>query len=290
MAKVDDAVRDLIYYHGKRAAREVLDELPDRVKEMRRELRDLRKTVDVLRDQVDRLMEHRRQQMDVPPAPEEEVENSRVTRRTLKSIRKKFDLAQDELAELLDVSTGTISLWETGESKPQQRNKARIITLREMDKDRVDDILDREDGGGEWDGQMLKKKRKEQGLTQAELAEALDVASNTISGWESDRMAPSGKNMQKLRDILEKSPEEVEEETGATARREFDGERLTEMKNKFDINQGELAELLGVAGGTIWSWETGNSTPSKKNMRKIREVEQKSKEAVQEELEAAEEE
>jgi transcriptional regulator with XRE-family HTH domain len=257
---------------------------------MRRELRDLRKTVDVLRDQVDELMEHRRQQMDVPPASEEEVENSRVTRRTLKSIRKKFDLAQDELAELLDVSTGTISLWETGESKPQDRNKARIITLREMDKDRVDDILDREDDRGEWNGQTLKKKRKERGMTQAELADALDVASNTISGWESDRMAPSAKNMQKLREILEKAPEEVEEETGAAARREFDGERLTEMKKKFDINQGELAELLGVAGGTIWSWETGNSTPSKKNMQKIREVEQKSKKAVQEELEAAEEE
>lgn len=287
MAKVDDAVRSLIYYHGKRAAREVMDDLPDRVKDMRREIRDLRKTVDTLREQVDELEEFRRQHMDIPPAPEEEVENSRVTRRTLRSIRKKFDLSQDELAQLLDVSTGTISLWETGESRPQQRNKARIITLRDMDKSQVDDILDREDSKTEWQGDRLKELRERHGLTQAEMAEELDVSPNTISGWEAGRMAPSRKNVQKLRQLKERAPEKAAEKSREGGGRQFDGERLTELKQELDINQGELAELLDVAGGTVWSWETGNTTPSKKNLQSIRELEKKSREEVHQELQSS---
>ena len=353
MAKVDAAVRDLIYYHGKKAAREVLDNLPDQVKEMRRELRDLRKTVDALREQVEVLEEYRRKQMDVPPAPEEDVESSRVTKRTLTSIRKKFGLAQDELAELLDVAPGTVSQWERGETKPRDRSKARIITLREMGKEKVDRILGREDAEHEWDGNRLRQIREQQGFTQAEMADVLDVSPNTVSGWESGRIQPTGKNRQKIRELeekspggvakqefdgtelrefreqsdlsradvadlldvsyasvqnwesgdtnpqgenlrkirklLDKSPEEMKRQRKETAGREFDGERLTEMKQQFDIRQGELAELLGVTNATVWSWETGRTTPSEKNIERIEKIEGMSEETVKSQLEGSSE-
>jgi len=353
MAKVDDAVRDLIYYHGKRAAREVLDELPERVQDMRRELRDLRKTVRALREQVEVLTKHRRQQMDIPPAPEETVEESRVTRRTLKSIRKKFELSQDELAELLDVAPGTISQWETGQTKPRSNNKARIITLRDMEKSKVDEILGREGGEPEWSGDRLRQLRESQGMTQEEVGELLGVSPNTVSGWESGRTQPSGANLEKIRELEEKSPEALGEavdrrefdgarlrdfreelglsranvaellgvsyasvqnwETGDTkprganlqkidefmqkspdelkeaaeddGGREFDGDRLTELKQKLDLGQGQLADLLGVTNATVWSWETGRTTPSPKNVEKVEKLEQKSVEEVQNELE-----
>ncbi len=354
MAKVDDAVRDLIYYHGKRAASDVLGELPEKVKDLRREVRELRKTVNTLQEQVEVLMEHRRQQMDVPPAPEEEVEGSRVTKRTLKSIRKEFELDQAQLAELLEVSPGTISQWERGETKPRSENKARIITLRGMDKSRVDEILGREDEGQKWQADRLKALRKEKDLTQAEMAELLDVSPNTVSGWEAGRTTPSGDNLQRIKELAETSGAAVREAVGkeqfngsglrqwrenlglsravvadelgvsyasvqnwesgdTTPRGEnrrkveqlmeksadeladagaqeddgggFDGERLTKLKQELDISQGQLAELLDVSNATVWSWETGRTTPSSRNVEKVEELEGSTAEEAHEKLE-----
>jgi len=353
MAKVDKAVRELIYYHGKRAAGEVLGELPEKVKDMRRELRDLRKTVDTLREQVDVLMEHRRQQMDVPPAPEEKAENSRVTKRTLKSIRKNFELDQEQLAYLLDVSPGTISQWERGETKPRSNNKARIVTLREMDKSQVDDILGRENDGPKWQGDSLKALREKMDLTQAEMADLLDVSPNTVSGWEAGRTTPSGgnikrieeladnsdavapqaagekqfdgsrlrkwrenmglgraevadelgvsyasvqnwesgnttprgQNRRKVQELMQKSTEELEELGAEGSSGGFDAERLTALKRELNISQGQLAELLDVSSATVWSWETGRTTPSSRNIEEVEKLEQASAEEVHEKLE-----
>lgn len=48
----------------------------------------------------------------------------------------------------------------------------------------------------------LKKYRQDQGLTQAELAEQLDVSDKTISKWENGETYPSKRNMMRLSDQL----------------------------------------------------------------------------------------
>ena len=273
MAKVDDAVRDLIYYHAKRVAKDVIDELPDRVREMERELRDLQKSISSLREDVDELLEHKRQQMDVPPAPEEKVESSRVTKRTLRSIRKKFNLAQDELARLLEVSPATISQWERGESRPRSNNQARIITLREMEKEQVDEILDREDGRHRA-GQKLKEIRERLNITQTKLAKLLGVSIASVRNWEAGEATPRQKNVERIKE-LEQTPEEsIKEEVGVEESDEFDTSRLAELKNELNLTREQLAELLGVTANTVWNWETGRTTPFPENRKKIRELEQ----------------
>ena len=69
----------------------------------------------------------------------------------------------------------------------------------------------------------------------------------------------------------------------------FDGERLTELKQELNISQGELAALLDVSNATVWSWETGRTTPSPTNVEKVDELEEKSADEVREQLEAMEE-
>ncbi|MEQ9764671.1 helix-turn-helix domain-containing protein [Streptococcus jiangjianxini] len=48
----------------------------------------------------------------------------------------------------------------------------------------------------------LKKYRQDQGLTQAELAEQLDVSDKTISKWENGETYPSKRNMMRISDQL----------------------------------------------------------------------------------------
>ena len=48
----------------------------------------------------------------------------------------------------------------------------------------------------------LKKYRQDNGLTEAELAEQLDVSDKTISKWENGETYPSKRNMMRLSDQL----------------------------------------------------------------------------------------
>ena len=43
----------------------------------------------------------------------------------------------------------------------------------------------------------FKELRKKQGLTQAQLADILDVSVNTVQNWERGRNLPSGENLNK---------------------------------------------------------------------------------------------
>ena len=51
-------------------------------------------------------------------------------------------------------------------------------------------------------GKFIKKKRKEKGLTQSELAEKLDVTDRAISKWENGNCIPDISNIQELCKIL----------------------------------------------------------------------------------------
>ncbi|MGV3028035.1 helix-turn-helix domain-containing protein [Streptococcus hyovaginalis] len=53
----------------------------------------------------------------------------------------------------------------------------------------------------------LKKYRQDNGLTQAELAEQLDVSDKTISKWENGETYPSKRNMMRLANKLDISIE-----------------------------------------------------------------------------------
>ncbi|HAZ10781.1 MAG TPA: hypothetical protein DCY56_06730 [Candidatus Omnitrophica bacterium] len=68
-----------------------------------------------------------------------------------------------------------------------------------------------------WQGERLKVRRKELGLTMAELAARVDVDRPLVSMWESGKSTPSGHFLVLLGIALNKEPKEfyVLEEGGA---------------------------------------------------------------------------
>lgn len=290
MGKVEDALRSLVQYHGRRATRDVMGNLPDQIRQVGREVRDLRVAVEQLQEKVSTLMEAHHEKMDVPPAPPEEVEDARVTSRTLKSIRRRFDLRQDQLAEILDVATPTISLWETGSTKPRSENVARIVTLRQMNKGEVDEILGRRPEEPEIpapEGEEIKDLRARLHLSQSELAELLGVSGGTVAHWETDRSAPGPKNRRALEDLQSRSRAEIDEQLGRTPPeeeeeeqepeqeeepRELSAQEIKDIRSRLELTQAEMGEKLGVTGASVWNWEAGNTSPTRKNRRKLLEL------------------
>jgi transcriptional regulator with XRE-family HTH domain len=47
---------------------------------------------------------------------------------------------------------------------------------------------------------------------------------------------------------------------------------LNKAREQLEMTQKELAEKLGGSPGTVSSWETGKSTPSKKNQENLKET------------------
>lgn len=272
MGKVEDALRDFIQYHSRREARNVFDDTPDRVKELKRDLRDLRRTVEDLEEKVDVLLEAHHARMDIPPAGEEETEEARVTSRTISSIRDRFDLTQDQLADLLDVSSGTITSWENGDTRPRDNNKARIITLREMEKDEVDEILGREEDTIPFDPEELRDFREEKNLTREQLGVLLDVSGSSIYNWERGETEPGSETIETFRELRELDEDRVytklAKETGM-----YSGENLTELREERELSQKELAEKLDVSPGTVSNWEREINSPGRKAIQKFRELE-----------------
>ena len=205
MAKVENVIRDLIRYHGKRAAKEVLGRLPAQLRKARRDIRELDKQVAALKKEVKELGRARRAEPAVAPAPEKEVAGARFSARSLKSMRRRLDLTQKELAKLLDVSGGTINLWETGRTRPRKAKLARIVALRAADRAGVDKLLGRGPSPTPMTSVQIKRLRKKLGLTQAALAKALHVSPASVAAWETGRTVPRRPHQQALSELKQKA-------------------------------------------------------------------------------------
>lgn len=49
-------------------------------------------------------------------------------------------------------------------------------------------------------------------------------------------------------------------------------ELIRTARERAELNQSELAKRLGIAAQSVQQWEDGKTSPSRKNMRKLKEV------------------
>jgi DNA-binding transcriptional regulator YiaG len=234
------------------------------------ELKDLQNTVNNLEQKVDQLLDQGKQDEDVQASSkqgtaeaEEETKKKRVTKRTIKSIRDRFDLTQKQLADLLEVSSVTISSWESGNSKPQKRNKEKIIELRETSRSDVEDML-----GGDPDEDEtspdIRAIRDEHGFTQKEFAKKLDVSPATVSNWEQGETNPQPDTVEQIKTL------DVEE---GDTEDPFTGDDIKQLRDEKGFSQSELADKLGVSAGTVSNWERGESSPGPDTIERIQNIE-----------------
>ncbi|MHC5033960.1 MAG: helix-turn-helix domain-containing protein [Planctomycetota bacterium] len=279
MGKVEDALRDFIQYHSKRAAGELLGDTPAELRRTQREIRALRRTVDKLAAELAALVEARQREMPVPPAPEEQTAEMRFTRRTLPSLRRRLGLTQQELSRLLQVSPVTVTAWESGRSRPRKANLAQIVTLRKMDRSQIDQALQRESVPAPVGPQQLKRLRRKFSLTQANLAALLGVSTASVASWEAGRTAPGKESRRLIAGLRDFSPRQIQERLGgpAAARARAPGRRESRLsparvraiRRKAGLSQREMAKRLRVSVNSVSNWETGRSTPRGRNVQKI---------------------
>ena len=278
MGKVEDALRDLIQYHSKHAAVEVVGDMPSQLRSARKGLRALQRAVEKLSADVRLLLEVRQREMAVPPAAEEQMKKVRFTKRTLKALRQKFDLTQEELAKLLEVSPVTVTAWETSKSRPRASNLAQIVTLRGMDQAAVDRGLERKPAPGPVKPAQIKRLRRKLGLTQADTARLLDVSGAAVTSWETGKTAPSRENRIALAALRGQSREEADRKLGRQAAAGGPGgpsgadmppANVKAIRTALGLSQKELADKLGVSANSVSNWETGRSRPRRSTVRKL---------------------
>lgn len=86
---------------------------------------------------------------------------------------------------------------------------------------------------------MLRELRKSKGITQAKMAELLDVDLSTIGKWEIHNITPSGKRLVELSKILDVS---VDTLIGASCNSDV-GEQNNELLSMFsrlDVDSQEI--------------------------------------------------
>ena len=115
-------------------------------------------------------------------------------------------------------------------------------------------------------GSYIAHKRREQNLTQEQLAQQLGVSNKTISKWENGKCMPDYSIIQKLCDALHVTlPELMDGEDAAEdSMRVYDDEqildllrRTQELERQRDVLCGFVLIVLGIASGAMSKTTSG---------------------------------
>ena len=102
-------------------------------------------------------------------------------------------------------------------------------------------------------GELIRKCRKEAGLTQKELGERAGIAEPTIRKYESNRLNPKIETLQKIADALGVTTSELSD----TLQHDY----LLSVKDLKILSKEQLVMLLGIYNDLVHK----NPTPETKN-------------------------
>lgn len=107
--------------------------------------------------------------------------------------------------------------------------------------------------------EMLKEKRKQENLTQRELAKKIQVKQDKIAAYETGLYQPSGVNRLKVMRFLGYQDE---------IRKEI-SQQIIKFREIHNLSINKLAKLLEVSNTQLALWEDCKAMPSNKNYKKI---------------------
>lgn len=119
-------------------------------------------------------------------------------------------------------------------------------------------------------GERIAELRKNSGMTQEELAEALNISRSTLAGYEAENKHPPYRTLVKIAKYFGVSIYYLmgitdrllgEEKSGETSITNC-GNIIKELRKEAGMTQEELGEKLGVIKQTVSSWEKGISEVS----------------------------
>jgi len=199
----------------------------------------------------------------------------------LKQARLRAALSRAEVAAELDVSQESVRRWEQGGSRPSSAAVAAylrvvgsdVVPLEHLEPDAAPEpARDRPDVG-----QLIRRRRTERGLTQAECAAAIGVAQPTLAGWEIGRARPGRDLAAAIAGFLELPLDEVEGLLHQPLTVEMErwptfGRIIGERRLTLQIDRAELAARMRVSARTIAAWEVGEKVPNNTHLARLAEV------------------
>ena len=274
MGDIEEALQNFVEKRARAAAHSAIEELREPVQQLREDVRELRIKLGKLRKRVNSLSQQSRGARKLPVASREEIEKAHITPETVKNLREKHNLTQRQFARLIEVSPATVVSWEQGNTRPQPQNKAKLVPLLEMDESQVAATLQSMGAPPRITREDVKELRDKLDLTQKELASLLDVAPGTVANWEGGRGEPREKNRHAIAQLQRMPTEEVRRMLGNNSgNQEYpSGEQIKAIRREANMSQKDLAQELGVSGGTISNWERGSTHPQRRNADKIRQL------------------
>jgi len=114
--------------------------------------------------------------------------------------RKVAGITQEQLAKSLGVNRATLSRYESGEIDPPSSQLQRIADTLDVS---INELLGQGEAKQMSTGQRIRVARKKAGITQADLANKLDIPFQSISQWERDIRKPKMETLQKIADALD---------------------------------------------------------------------------------------
>jgi len=143
MPNIGKVLKDEITRLARKEAKSIAQPLSKQVIDLRKRVRDQR-------DQIADLKKALARKADKPVRitrdSGDEEEPIRIRSESVKSHRERLGLSQREMAMLLDVSSLTISNWETGKVSPSGENRLAFSELRKMGIRDVRQRLDQLEG------------------------------------------------------------------------------------------------------------------------------------------------
>ena len=129
MPNIGKTIKDEITRLARKEAKSIAQPLVKQVIDLRKRLRDQRDQVADLKKALARKAD---KPVRVTGDSGEEEKPIRIRSESVKSHRERLGLSQREMAMLLDVSSLTISNWETGKVAPGRENRLAFAELRKM--------------------------------------------------------------------------------------------------------------------------------------------------------------
>lgn len=125
-----------------------------------------------------------------------------------------------------------------------------------------------------FDGNILAFKRKENNMTQKNVASLIGVDIRTYQFWEYGSNVPSSNNLLLLSKVLNCSIDDffiVKEiaKTNTKNKRSFNAAKYNELRKEHGYSQEELAIKLDVSVSSIRKWGSNIRVPSHDNIEKL---------------------
>ena len=142
MGKIEQTLRAEISRLAGKEVRSVCGPLTRDVRELKRKVSRLAKTVDALEKLGGQWREQVVSEKAELKATEEEVEAARLSPGLIRKLRKRLGLSQSELAAVVGVSTLSVGHWEGGKTRPTGENRTALVALRKMGRREVRKVLE----------------------------------------------------------------------------------------------------------------------------------------------------